>query len=603
MFLRDCRHVAALILSDLRFEWILSICMVFALGAVFAPLFILLGLQEGIVGNMLDKLKSDPYSCMVTPKFPLETPLDDAWLGSLQEHSKALITSSTSHLLLNVDGLDDPVNAVPTTPVDPILVENGIFLPREEDWQIVLSDRLAHLTGKKIGDTLSVTLIRNTGQEERLPVKFNVAGILAKSASEDLKIWLPESLFQGIYRWRSGHGVPELGLAGRGAMLTPQYDGVLTLLDRVPTDEEYRRMLAGKMSFSRRPEPLSDTGWKVPRGRHVRLWRPVNNRVFEADLPSLVNRHNDLGYSVQVVPFLDAFEVTLKLDGCGKMLSITVLPKALEPNDSTEDHERWRHVLVSPGDDLKACTPGEMSFNSGGRGKEIIIPVKVCPSSMVTPGHLAVPRDLAGEMNAARYQEAFYDPTTGGLSAVGEGARFFKAYAKSIDELEDLVEFVRSEGERRSSNALREPNSRVGEVRNIRRLAGYMEKLYILIVVVSGVSSFFAIAAGVYAGVQRKRHDLAYLQLLGVHPAALFLFPYLKNLVLVTGGIVFALIAYAFFGNFSSRLFLLEGASLTRLTLLNISILVTGILVAASVASLLAATAVTRIDPGEHIRE
>lgn len=602
MFFRDCRHIATLIFSDLRFEWVLSVCMVLALSAVFAPLFILLGLQEGIVGNMLDKLKSDPSSCLVTPKSQLKNPLDDVWLRSLRERSRVVITSSISHLLLNVDGRNDPVNTIPTEAEDPLLVQNNISLSGEGR-QIVLSSRLAQLTRKKIADPFVVTLIRITGKEEKVTVEFHVAGILPKSASDDVKMLLPKTLFQGFYQWRKGQGVPKLGLVGRGASLTPEFDGVLTLLKRVPTDEEYRRMLAGKMSFSRRPEPLSDTGWKVPRNLHALLWRPVNSRVFESDLPVLVNRHNELGYTVEVVPFLNAFKVALMSDGHSKRLSLTVLPTANKTDGATAAHAGTPRVWVSPGEGLKAGAAGKMSFIAGNQGKEIVIPVKVYLSPMLTPGHLAVPRSFAGEMNAARHQEAVYDPATGLLSSAGEGMRFFRAYAKSIDELEDLVEFVRSEGERSANNALSEPISKVSEVRNIRRLAGYMDKLYLLIVVVSGVASFFAIAASVYASVQRKRHDLAYLQLLGIHPGALLLFPYFKSLVLVAGGLVFALIAYAFFGHLSSRLLLTGGASLTRLTVLNISILVTGILAAASVASLLAATAVTRIDPGEYIRE
>lgn len=602
MFFRDCRHIASLIFSDIRFEWILSVCMVLALSAVFAPLFILFGLQEGIVGNMLDKLKSDPSSCLVTPKFPLENPLDDVWLRSLRERAKVVITSSNSHLLLDVEGLNDPVNAIPTVAEDPLLTQNGISLS-DNLWQIVLSDRLAQLTRKKTGDPFIVTLIRITGKEERVPVKFHIAGILPRSASEDVKMLLPKTLFQGFYQWRQGHGVPKLGLVGSGTSLTPEFDGVLTLLKRVPTDEEYRRMLAGKMSFSRRPEPLSNAGWKVPHNLHVLLWRPINSRVFETDLPVLVNRHNELGYPVEVVPFLNAFQVTLMSGGHSKRLSLTVLPTASKTDGATAAHEGTPRIWVSPGEGLKAGAAGKMSFISGSKGTEIVIPVKVYLSPMLTPGHLAIPRYLAGEMNAARHQEALYDPATGVLSSAGEGMRFFRAYAKSIDGLEDLVEFVQSEGEKGANNALREPISRVSEVRNISRLAGYMDKLYLLIVVVSGVAGFFAIAASVYAGVQRKRHDLAYLQLLGIHPAALFLFPFFKSLVLVAGGLIFALIAYAFFGHLSSRLVLTGGASLTRLTLLNVSILITGILAAASVASLLAATAVTRIDPGEYIRE
>jgi|GEM_PF-2536516 len=602
---RDCRHIATLIVADLRYEWILSVCMVLALSAVFAPLFILLGLQEGIIGNMLDRLKKDPSSCLVTPKFPLHTPLDKVWLQSLEKQSQVVIASSTSHLLLNIEGLDDPVNAVPTDTNDPLLLNNGVTLP-DAGRHIVLSQRLAQLTGKSPGDTLVVTLIRMTGKEEKVPITFQIAGILPKSAAEDVRMWLPKNLFQGFYRWRQGHEVPEMKLSGGSTNLSPEFDGFLTLLRRVPTDEEYRRMLARRIGFSQPPEPLSNPGWKIPPHFQIRLWRPINNRVFEGDKLPLANRHNELGYEVEVVPFLSDFQVTLTAaDSCQK-LSLTVLPPLLEKLPPTAPPNKAPRVWIARQKGFRKPVAGKISFLSGfpgGQGQEIVLPVEVYPSSIVTPGYLAVPERLAGEMNAARRQVSVYSPTTGSLSATGDGPRFFRAYARSIDELEELVEFIRREGEQRGLIALREPISRVAEVRNIRRLAGYMEKLYLLIVVVSGVAGFFAITASVYAGVQRQRHDLAYLQLLGIHPAALFFFPCLKSLTLVAGGLVTALIAYTIFGQLSTNLLPLGGASLTRLTAPDILILVTGILAAASVASLLAATAVTRIDPGEYIRE
>lgn len=602
MFCRDCRHLVTLIVADLRYEWILSGCMVLALSAVFAPLFILLGLQEGIVGNMLDRLKRDPSSCLVTPKFPLNAPLDDVWLQALKKHSEVVIASSTAHLLLNIEGLEDPVNAVPTSALDPLLLKNGVKLP-DAGRHTVLSQRLALLTGKNTGDTLVVTLIRMTGKEEKIPVALHVAGVLPKSAAEDVRMWLPDNLFQGFYRWRQGHEVPELDLPGGSTDLSPEFDGFLTLLKSVPTNEEYRQMLARRISFSQLPIPLSDPGWKIPPRLHARLWRPVNNRVFEEDRLPLINRHNELGYAVEVVPFLNDFQVTLTVGNRSQKLFLTVLPPSLEKPHPTEPNKKAPCAWISPHKDFKKTVSGKISFLSGAQGQEIVIPVEVCPSPTVTPGYLAVPENLAGKMNAARRQVSIYNPATGTLSATEEGPRFFRAYARSIDELEELVEFIRQEGEKRGLNALREPISRVAEVRNIRRLAGYMEKLYLLIVVISGVAGFFAITASVYAGVQRQRHDLAYLQLLGIHPVALFLFPCLKSLALVTGGLVTALIAYAIFRLLSTSLLPLGGAPLTRLTTSDILMLVTGILVTASVASLLAATAVTRIDPGEYIRD
>lgn len=609
MFFKDCRYVAALIFPDLRFEWILSVCMVFALGAIFAPLFILLGLQEGIVGNMFDQLKHDPASRLVTPKYPLKGSLNEIWLNALRQRSAIVITTPVSHLQLDIEGLEDPVNAIPTVPEDPLLTENRISLAGENR-PIVLSAALAQKTGKKIGDPLTLVLVRHTGVEEKVPIRFRVTGILPKSASADVKLWLPQTFFRFFYQWRKGRAVPELGLSGTGSILNPEYDGIVTILTTVPADEEYRQMLSGRIGFSNLPQAHKDAdiGWTLPPDYEIRVWRPVNTRVYPSDFKPLVNRHHELGYAVDAVPFIDDFRVDLKLDGHSQRMSVTILPDTSETDEDTGERKELPNVWFSTADGFKTDAAGQISFHSANEKNKnnITIPVRMIPSPSLKTGWLAVPGDLAGKMNAARNQEAVYDPITGEFNPAGEEMRYFRAYARSIDELESLVDFIRGEGVKSADNALREPASRVEDIRNIRRLAGYMEQIYLLIVFVSGVSGIFAIAASVYAGVQRKRYDLAYLELLGVHPGALFLFPYLKSMMLVIGGVVFAFIAYLIFGHFSDRLFahaLGGAASLTRLTGQNVFFLVSGILIAGTLASLLAATSVMRIEPGEYIRE
>ena len=134
MFLRDWHHIIGLTASDLRFDWILSLCMVLALGSVFSPLFILLGLREGIIGTMLDKLNSDPVSRLVTPKLPLQQVLDEPWLKSLRERAQVVIVSPVPRLLLDVEGVKEPVNAIPTTAEDPLLIGYDLSPPTAGLW-------------------------------------------------------------------------------------------------------------------------------------------------------------------------------------------------------------------------------------------------------------------------------------------------------------------------------------------------------------------------------------------------------------------------------------------------------------------------------------
>lgn len=604
MFLRDWRYITGLTLSDLRFEWILSLCMVLALGAVFSPLFILLGLREGIIGTLLDKLNSDPVSRLVTPKLPLQQTLDQAWLESLRQRAQVVIVSPVPRLLLDIEGVKEPVNTIPTAAKDPLLTGYGLTPPGEGLW-VVLSHRLADITGKDAGDVLQITLVRSAPQEERVPIKLRVAGILPAKVSTDPKLWIPQDVFRWFNDWRRGLPAPELGLAGSGAGLTPEYDGIVTFLSRVPPDEDYRRMIAGKSSFSQLPQPVDQIGWERPENRQARLWMPVGSRVFEDDIVSLLNRHHELGYDADAAPYLDRFQVRLTVGEQQATLFLTVLPVELEVNPSDGHLADLPLVWIATGGTIGAEATGTISFTTGS-GQEVKIPVRLVPTTALQDGFAAVPRALAGKMNAARRQGAIFDPATGELMPAGDGDRFFRAYAISIDALEGLVEWVQQRGVESGDVALYEPVSKVAEIRSVRQLRQYMETLYVLIVAVSGVSGFFAIAANVYAGVQRKRRDLAYLQLLGMQRGTLFMFPLLKSLVLVAGAVVVALIAYAVFAYSSGWLFAGLGTasgSLTRLGTHDILWLLSGIFGAAAAASLLAASAVTRIDPAVYIRE
>ncbi|MCI5159760.1 MAG: hypothetical protein D3906_15295, partial [Candidatus Electrothrix sp. AUS1_2] len=432
--------------------------MVLALGAVFAPLFILLGLQGGIIGNMLDELQKDPVSRLVTPKW--ETSLDDAWLADLRKQTAALIGSPTAFLLLDVEGKSDPVNVLPTSSLDPLLKENKITLTSWKD-ELVLSTPLANVLRKKPGDSITLTLIRSTGQEERRSVDMKVAGVLPVEAGQDSKIWLDTRLFKALHQWRRGGAISELGLPGGGTILSPEYDGIMTLLKRVPSDEEYRTMIGRGLGFSQMPEPFDMTPWGYPPGQQARLWKPVNSRVLEDNFTSLINRHHEMGFThITALPYIDEFKVNVQAQGKSILLRLSsLLPKekmVITQRDddglcrtidfldefmgntsstqcrpaetiSIDIDNTARDVWVSYNDEISFLFPtAEMTFSTTTGGEKLIIPVRVHPSDNVPQGFIAADPELAGKMNAARRQDAMYDPQTGEFRPVERGVRFFR---------------------------------------------------------------------------------------------------------------------------------------------------------------------------------
>lgn len=603
MPLGDWHHILGLAWADLRYEWVLSLCMGLALGAVFAPLFILLGLREGIVGTMLERLQQDPLSRLVMPKYPLQAPLDAAFAAGLDERAEVTIQSPVPFLLLDVEGVPDHINALPSSTEDPLLVANGLTPPAGGLWAVV-SQRLAEEVGKGPGDILPVVLQRSASDQQRVPLGIPIVGVLPHSVSREVQFWIPTNVLRWLKEWRRGLPVPALGLGGTGIGLAPEYDGALTVLPRIPSTEDYRAMMAGRGGFSQMPKLITDVGWDLPPGRQARLWLPVNNRIADESLSALRYRHSERGYESEVIPYLADFQVRLESPQGSVSRRLVILP---------------REPVVVPGVGTDAITPPvwisakdrlaepivSLVFASFGGG-DIRLPARPVATAALHTGVVAVPRALAGKMNAARRQAAVFDQTTGELRPFGGGDRFFRAYAPSIDAVPGLADWIRGQGEATGDPGLMEPVSREAEVRQIHTLSRHMQTLYALIAAVIGVSGFFAIAANVYAGVQRKRRDLAYLQLLGLGRGALLFVTTIKSLALVVGGLAIALGGYAIFASVAGPLFAGLGTtagSLTRLDVADALGLVGVILAAASAASVAAATTIASIDPAEYLRE
>lgn len=69
--------VRFLALADLRHEWLLNLCMVLALAAVLTPLLLLLGLKNGVVETMRERLVQDPIYRELKPQETLNLRPED----------------------------------------------------------------------------------------------------------------------------------------------------------------------------------------------------------------------------------------------------------------------------------------------------------------------------------------------------------------------------------------------------------------------------------------------------------------------------------------------------------------------------------------------
>lgn len=604
--LKDYLYITGLAFRDISHERVLSLCMACSLGAIFTPIVILLGLQQGIIGNMLDKLDRDPASRLVRPKFMTQSPLPQEALGIIETAGSEFVPSETSHLLLELEGLSESVNAVPSSESDPFFIHSkAVTLQNENRW-VVISEPLSKKLGKYKQDSLTIILRRSTqsNYHEEVPMDFKIVGILSTEMMPDLKMYLPVSVFDGIYHWRKGYAVPELNLKGnRESLFTPEYDGVITTFTaKHPKSEDIRKMLAGRFPFSSLPAAVSEESVDGS-GSGSLLWQTVNSTITAEEIKVLRNTLLNYGYEPELTPYVSNIELGLHHDSVSKTWRVQLLGESSSPG--------WREkelpVLFIPNEDSEFSGVQKLMLKTGVERKPVVIPVTLIASDNVPSGHIAANHHFAGLLRFARRAGASYDSSQYSFSLDNkEMIRYFRVYSPSLEQLDTLVQTVKRIGDKLGINALKEPVSSLYEVQKIRTLSDYMKRIYLLIAIISGVSTIFAVSASVYATVQRRRKDLAYLNMLGVHKSTIIFFPFIKSMMLISIGLFIAFGAYWLFGVLASHWFvdlLGETESLTRLNASYALFLAAVILSLGGLSSVLAGGVVSKIDSKRYVHE
>ena len=608
---KDYLYITGLAFRDIVHERILSFCMALSLGAIFTPIIILLGLQQGIIGNMLDTLASDPASRLVRPKFMIQSPMPNDSLEVIKKAGVEFIPSETSHLLLNVKGLSDSVNVVPSSKEDPFVIQSDHKDIINNTHWVVISESLSKQLGKKQGDNLTLLLKRtaNSNYPEEVPLDFKIVGILSTKLMPDLKIYLPVTAFNDIYHWRKGYAVPSLGLKGnRKDDFTPEYDGVITGFSKKTDESDFRQMLAGRLPFSTMPKSykVSETKpCKVSETKHDDwlLWKTVNSTITDQDIDVLKNSLLNYGYAPKLIPYVTDIPLELNKSTPLKKWDVYMLRRSESPKWNKGD----KPILFISSGDKQFSGNQEIILQTGLKNNQIVIPVELKISKNVPSGKIVASYHFSGLLRSAKRLGASYnDKQHEFFLKSKDQIRYFRVYAKSIEQLDSLVQVVKKVGNTLNLDALKEPVSKLYEVQKIRTLSDYMKKIYFLIAFISAVSTIFAVSSSVYASVQRRKKDLAYLNMLGVDKSTIIFFPLMKSMILISIGIAIAFLGYWLFGFMASHWFvglLGETESLTRLKAQDILFIIGSILSLGGISSLSAGLFVSRIDSKRYIHE
>lgn len=617
MITRNSRQVWGLAMADIADERILSLCMVFAIGAILAPLFILLGLKHGVIGNLLDQLRNDPENREIRPETLLRQTVDDDWFDELRlKPEVAFVTPSLRGLGMRVDithvatGQLLESNAAPSMEGDPLLLENGATPPA--GMTVTLSQSVADKLTANVGEKVRISVVRRyRGQLEHADAEFEIAGIAAPRATMAERVWLPFQFLRDVETYLAGGSVPRLNWPGVVAAISPRFDGLVTVTENSITEEDLPALTVGTGFYEHEPWTPELLGTKTGRTAatgegHVLYWRAIGNTVGGSNIEQLEAKFLEHGYEMRLkLPWVDGALLNLTgEDGASKERLRLVCRVAAPDADESPD--------AGAEDALPGLSDADLTVilnetDAAGFGETAVlrpileqsdleIPVRVVGDPALESGVASIQAELAGMLNEARQREVAYDPKARRFLPVEHGYRDFRLYARDIDDVAGLVEKFELQG-------IPVLSSKEAILR-IRTMERYLTQLYLLVAAVAAVAGALSVAASLYANVERKKSELAYLRLIGFSRSSLAGFPAHQAFTLTLLAIAVAAGAYFLFKAGADHVFreqLLEGQSFCRLSQEHLFVAAGGLGIAAF-AALVGAFAIFRIEVASCLR-
>jgi putative ABC transport system permease protein len=173
-----------LALADLRHRPVLALCAALGLAAVLAPLILLAGLREGVIGGLRAALLEDPRATEIVTIANRDIP-PEALAALAARRDVAFLVPRTRALSAAIQ-IEEPggrfgrVELLPSAPGDPLLAGAGPAHPAE----VIASASLAQRLSLRPGAALIGVVGRNSGGERQLlRLPLTIAAIAPPAAA------------------------------------------------------------------------------------------------------------------------------------------------------------------------------------------------------------------------------------------------------------------------------------------------------------------------------------------------------------------------------------------------------------------------------------
>lgn len=217
-----CFLAAILAFKDWRFEKSLSFCAVLALASMLTPILSLMGLKNGVISTMRERLLEDPMIMIITPKSDAGR-YDADFIKELSNLPGAAFAigrtraTTTDVAFANDRGGTVSIGLEPAAQGEPVLGKYAVFAPRDgQKPQIVLSASAAKALDAQKGSMIIARLGRRapTGKFESEKIHFQVSDVLPLEAADRKMGFVPLKVMEDMEDYRDYLEVPQRGFAG-----------------------------------------------------------------------------------------------------------------------------------------------------------------------------------------------------------------------------------------------------------------------------------------------------------------------------------------------------------------------------------------------------
>ena len=208
--------------KDWRYEKSISFCAVLALASMLVPLLTLLGIKNGVIDAMRERLLEDPTILIITPKSDAGKYDSDFIAGLAKLPGAAFAIGRIRAIATDVtfsgeNGKTASIVLEPAAEGEPILTRYGFQAPAASPiCQIILSSSAAKALDAQKGSTITARLGRKTpvGKFESEKMEFSVLGVLPQEAADRKMAFTALGVMEDMEDYRDYFAVPERNFSG-----------------------------------------------------------------------------------------------------------------------------------------------------------------------------------------------------------------------------------------------------------------------------------------------------------------------------------------------------------------------------------------------------